>query len=235
MKKGVYLTAVLVVIGSGSVGARTISYDEPNFNLSPSTSPFTTSNSASLTLTGYSLSFAPGVTGDSFSSGAAFTNGTTSGYTPQGPYLPSYSIDNAYMYNWGSNPVSQIPGNIVEQVMVYHAVDGSTVNGLPDSSNGLEVDFNYLSGTSDGCAGQTASFTVNGATYTDKFSASNPCTSGTNAFFLNDGTVVSAASGWTKTAAAAPEIDGKSTFSGVALIIGVLAVMRRRAPAMRST
>lgn len=234
MKRNVCCAAILAgVIAYGAVNARSITYDEPNFDLSPSDAPFTTLNSASLALTGYSLFFAPGVTGANFSSGPAYSNGTASPYSPQGTYQPIFTIDGAYMFNWGSNPVSQNPGDVVEQVIVYHPVDGSTVDGsswltAPSSSNGLEIDFNYFSGS---CAGQTASLMVNGTTYTD---TSNPCSSGTNAFFLNDGAVVSVPTGWMPAATAAPEIDVNSAFSSVTLLFGALAVLRRRSPAVRS-
>lgn len=142
--------------------------------LNPSTSSFLT----------YRLSFVPGT---DKSNSAAGVVGPTNGVCT---YVPAYLSSSssppvacyAYMFNWGSNPADQsVP--VASQVMIFEYQDNQT-GVFPGSASGtltlgaIEVDFNY---TAAMCKAKTASFKVNGTTYT----ANNPCAAGTNAFFFN--------------------------------------------------
>jgi hypothetical protein len=152
----------------------------------------------------YQLSFVPG-TGKTDSAAGVVepeSNGTCD-YVPQ--YLQSLSSPPvacyAYMFNWSPDPANQsVP--VTSQVMVFQYQDGQT-GVFPGASSGtatlgaIEVDFNY---TATKCTKKTASFTVNGTTYT----ATNPCAGKTNAFFFNSNStqtglilVGGVPSGWT--------------------------------------
>lgn len=184
-----------------AAGARGISADSPTFFPSACASeseictPYLASASGSLQLvtdvadssTGtfltYQMSFVPGTGTNKSAAGVVGPSAGTCDYTPQ--YLSGSSIFACYafMFNWGSDPANQSV-TVTSQVMVFEYQDGQTgvfpgANSGTVTSGAIEVDFNYSAAT---CPKKTtASFTVNGTTYTAK----NPCAAGTNAFFFN--------------------------------------------------
>jgi hypothetical protein len=124
------------------------------------------------------------------------------------------------------------PGAFAPQAVTLFA---STLTGAAQSINApvltIGVGYqDYGDGGSGSCthvAGQIASITVNGTTYT----ATNPCAlaSGSGDLKFVDG-VLQAGSGvgWTESVAKAPEMSGESIGVGVTLLLGGLLVFRSR-------
>jgi hypothetical protein len=190
------------VMACNLAGARGISTDSPDFlpngcaNESSTCTPYFSSDSGSLRVVTdvlnpstssfltYHLSFAPGTSKTNSAAGVvAPANGACTfvpAYLSSSPSPPVACY--AYMFNWGSNPADQsVP--VTSQVMIFEYQDNQT-GVFPGSDSGtstlgaIEVDFNYTAAT---CREKTASFKVNGTTYTAK----NPCAAGANAFFFN--------------------------------------------------
>jgi len=208
MKKHICIAAGIsaTVFAWGYGAARGISTDSPSFLPSACAAenetcyPYLKSDSGSIqvvtdvpipsttTFLTYQLSFVPG-TGKSNSASGVFGPTVVAG-TPTCDYVPQYLSASssppvacyAYMSNWSSDPANQsVP--VVAQVMIFQYQDNQTgvfpgSDSTTVTSGAIEVDFNY---TATECKGKTASFTVNGTTYTAK----NPCAAGTNAFFFN--------------------------------------------------
>jgi hypothetical protein len=222
---GFFLTGILGSMALiGAAGARSISSDTPNFQLTSTTG---STSSATLDITGYTLTFAPGTSATNSAYGALVPGISL----PYSTAVNNYNASNAFMYNWGPNPTvyNASPPSITEQVDVYQLVNGQSLPVLGSSStfttnNAIEVDFNYAS--TSGCSGQTASLKVG----TSSFSVKNPCGAGDNAFFFNtnaNGQVVleGTPSGWASTAHSTPEMDPNSAVTGLTLLLGGLAVL----------
>jgi hypothetical protein len=191
---------ILGIAICGAANARSIVYDAAQYDLTPFSG-----TSSSLVVDGSAITFAPGTS-------------TTS--AAGGPIDPAYvTPPNTWEYNWGSTPIlnNANKDNILEQVFVTST-----------SATSFTVDFNYLSSN---CANETGTFSVGGTTWSSK----NPCvnagsSSTSNEFTVNNGKVVAAA-GWNPgTKVAAPELDPNSAFSGLALLLGGIAVVLGRRP-----
>lgn len=205
MNNATIAAGIFATLACATADARPISADTGDFfQQSPLSAPYYSTASAFIqiavnntvlnngtTLT-YNMTFTPGTAPqasagvintdaiDNFNSSSACSNGPDTQYTnPTGDYPQTPNICWAYMINWGSNPTG-VAG--ASQVMIYQFADGQANiwPGQPAdrlTAGAIEVDFNYPQAT---CATVTASFKVNGKSYTSK----NPCAS-TNAFFFN--------------------------------------------------
>jgi hypothetical protein len=202
--------AIFGIAICGAADARSIVYDSGQWDSSALFPGSISSTGGTLNVDGYSLAVAPGGTfAVSTPPAVPFITGVNNSFPP--------AI--AYEFNWGtdaSNSDSSANG-IAEQVVVDVT-----------SPTAFTVDFNYANTS---CSKETGTFSFGGTTY----SAADPCSANQkasgNGFSVVNGKILALPSGWNPgTKVAAPELDPNSAFSGLALLLGGIAVVRGRRP-----